>query len=660
VCNSPPRAARGGRVSRRSLLGGALALGALALPPVRRAAAAWEAPPPPRTVLRTRVVQRLPDDFGPGEAHGVRLLGRAEGGGLAALGSDARYRSASLPLPFAATHIGLRWADSGAAPPTLAVRTSPDGRAWSPWLPCPPGCIVPAGEGRCTPLVRVPPGRFVQYRLTFPPAGAAPLRWIAVHALNPFDGPQQEPTAAPVPPLSLPFPFRSREQWGCDETLRFDAGGVESWPRVYVPVKALVVHHTATTNAYDDAAAEVRAIYAYHARELDWGDIGYHALIGRDGVVYEGRRGRGPALGVPREALSPGVVGGHAYFHNFGTDGYALLGTFSEAPLPGPMRERLVDLLAYKARWWGIDPQGRSDFLRSDAIWHRAVDHLSGHRDLVATECPGEQVYRLLPELRAAVAERLGGAAARQTGRAVFLLAPPAADTTRRQQLASWGGLGLAAPGWRFSYYLERWQRAGAYGLTPTDAAQPVWSPYTARTAALLADLPDGHYTLHLRARDPLGREGVYETTVTFRVSDELLVDNEDSGQTVRRGAWERRFDGRGVLGENWEVAPPGHGERAFAWCPLVAEAGEYEVWVRWPAVEGLASDAPFAVFHADGAYRERRDQRVEGGDWVRLGGERRFRLAPGRRPVVQLDNAADGPVAADAVKLVLHRRPAP
>ena len=647
-------------ISRRAFLGAALALGAAGLAGGRwpTTAAARERIAP-RAVLGARVVHRWPDDFGPGEAQAVRLLQRTEGGGLHAVAPDARYQSAVLPLPFLVTHVGLRWAGADGSPGALelAVRTSANGRDWSPWLACPAGCAAPAGDGYCTPLVRVPAGAFVQYRLRFPAAPSPLLRWVSLHALNPFDGPEREPTSAAVPWPRLPFPFRSREEWGCDEALRFDTRGAESWPRVYVPVKKLVVHHTATTNDYDDAAAEVRAIYAYHARELDWGDIGYHALIGRDGVVYEGRRGRGPTLGVPREALSPGVVGGHAFFHNFGTDGYALIGTFTETPLPAAMRERLVDLLVYKARWWGLDPLAGSDFLRSDAIWHRDVANVSGHRDLVATECPGDQVYRLLPELRATAAERLGGRAAQEAGRTVFLMAPPPADTTARAAALHWGGLGLLAPGWQFSYYLERWRREGDSGAAPADTAQPAWSAYSPQAAVVLTDLPDGHYTLHVRARDPLAREAVYEAQVTFRVSDELLADNEDSGQTVRRGAWERRFDGTGKLGESWEVAPPGRGERVFEWCPLVAEAGEYEVWVRWPRVDDLARNAPFAVLHAAGIYHERCDQQAAGGAWVRLGGARRFRLLPGRRAVVRLDNDADGPVAADAIKLVLRRR---
>lgn len=162
-----------------------------------------------------------------------------------------------------------------------------------------------------------------------------------------------------------------------------------------------------------------------------------------------------------------------------------------------------------------------------------------------------------------------------------------------------------------------------------------------------------------MRGRDPLGREAVFETTTSFRVSDELLADDEDLGQTERHGPWQRRTDGSGLLGESWAAAPAGAGEAVFRWRPLVTEAGWYEVWVRWPVVAGLAADAPYRVIHADGVYDERRDQQGQGGEWVRLGDERLFRFRPGRVGGVVLTNAATGPVAADAVKLVLRRRAA-
>jgi hypothetical protein len=79
---------------------------------------------------------------------------------------------------------------------------------------------------------------------------------------------------------------------------------------MFVPVKTLSVHHTATTNSYTDGAAEVRAIYHYHAVTKRWGDIGYGALIDRSGIIYEGRHGRGeaPPGKCSARAWSPGTI----------------------------------------------------------------------------------------------------------------------------------------------------------------------------------------------------------------------------------------------------------------------------------------------------------------------------------------------------------------
>ena len=84
-----------------------------------------------------------------------------------------------------------------------------------------------------------------------------------------------------------------------------------------------MVHHTATGNSYSelDAAAEVRAIYTYHAVSLGWGDIGYSSLIDAFGNIYEGRRGRGD--GGTREVLSADVVAGPAVRQHHGRTGVA-------------------------------------------------------------------------------------------------------------------------------------------------------------------------------------------------------------------------------------------------------------------------------------------------------------------------------------------------
>jgi N-acetylmuramoyl-L-alanine amidase len=661
MTDSVPR--RVPRPSRRAFLRGAGRVGAAGLALAALGSRAAEAAPSraTRSVLVDRVLHRGAADFAGGRRGGLALLARRDGGGLRSMVHAAVYESAPLPLRFAATHLGLRWLADGRGSTALAfaVRTSPNGRDWSEWLQVPAAGLRPSAEGTegHSVLARVPRGDFAQYRVEFPAEPGARLLQLGLSYLNPYDGPEHALHVAALDrPSPFPFPFRPREEWGADESLRFTPSGAESWPRMYVPVKKLVVHHTATTNDYLDAAAEVRAIYVFHTVELDWGDIGYNALIGRDGVVYEGRRGRGPAREADgRQLLSPGVVAGHAFFHNYGSTGYALIGDFSDMPLPPLLRQRLVDLLVYTARRDGVDPATLGDFLRSDGIWHRDLPNVSGHRDLVVTECPGDQVYRILPDVRAAVAERLGGDRASATAR-VFVTGGLPGDTTLRALGALAGGVGLPAPGWGFSSYLEYWRRDGPYDIVPPDNG-PRWGTYSLTGARALVDLEPGHYTLHLRGRDPLGQQAAYESNVTFHVTDELMADDEDLAQTERVGRWQRRTDGKGINGESWEEAPAGQGECVFRWRPFVSETGVYEVWVRWPEISGLAGDAPYAVRHEEGAHRERLDQRAGGGEWTRLGGEQLFSFRGGRAAEISLANDASRPVAADAVKLVLRAR---
>jgi hypothetical protein len=58
----------------------------------------------------------------------------------------------------------------------------------------------------------------------------------------------------------------------------------------FVPAMKLLLHHTTTRNDYAtevEAAAEVRAIYSYHAATQRYGDIGYTALIDQFGTIRE-------------------------------------------------------------------------------------------------------------------------------------------------------------------------------------------------------------------------------------------------------------------------------------------------------------------------------------------------------------------------------------
>jgi hypothetical protein len=158
---------------------------------------------------------------------------------------------------------------------------------------------------------------------------------------------------------------------------------------VYETPTHFVIHHTVTSNDPQDPAYIVRAIYQYHALSQGWGDIGYNFLIDRQGNIYEGRKG------------GDGVVGVHAGSYNYGSIGIALLGDYRTVDMTPAMKEALISLMAWEADRFGINPVESSYFVSRD------FPNVVGHRDLWSTICPGDRVYRVLPELRQSVWQRL-------------------------------------------------------------------------------------------------------------------------------------------------------------------------------------------------------------------------------------------------------------
>jgi hypothetical protein len=201
-----------------------------------------------------------------------------------------------------------------------------------------------------------------------------------------------------------------RSGWGADESLRFDSGGNEIWPPAFWQIQKLIVHHTATQNNDPDPAATIRAIYYYHAVTQGWGDIGYNFLVDESGNVYEGRHSRtyAPGEAPTGEDLSGnGVTGAHAQGYNSGTVGIALLGTLTGRDTTPQARDALERLLAWKADAHGLDPQGESLYTNPVSGLQVTFPNIAGHRDVNATECPGNAFYATLPTIRSDVAARI-------------------------------------------------------------------------------------------------------------------------------------------------------------------------------------------------------------------------------------------------------------
>ncbi|MEJ3745228.1 exo-alpha-sialidase [Actinomycetes bacterium KLBMP 9797] len=131
-----------------------------------------------------------------------------------------------------------------------------------------------------------------------------------------------------------------------------------------------------------------------------------------------------------------------------------------------------------------------------------------------------------------------------------------------------------------------------------------------------------------------------------------VVADNDVSGTfDIVSGTWNRATGVPGYYGDSYRTHPAGTGTARVRFRPDVPETGAYQVAVWYTADPNRASNAPFVVTHAQGQATVRVDQRVRGGQWVVLG---TYPFVAGGPATVELSDAANGYVIADAVRLVL------
>lgn len=320
---------------------------------------------------------------------------------------------------FPIQYLGVLW--DGAedatevAPSHGAVRFRTEG-IWGRWMP-----LVEDGAERDGEWASglVPAGGAEAYQVRGLPEYARRPRAVAI---NTTDGPvARVSTPAGTAHALDNARCRSRAEWGADESLRFDGSGAEQWPPAFHDAQVTTVHHTATRNDEPDPAATVRAIYRYHAVDRGWGDIGYQYLVDANGVVYEGRwsgtasptcSAGGDGSAFAHEAGSDRVVtGAHTAGWNSGNVGVALLGDFTDAGAgaePSTFAvESLEDVLAELARRHSKDPLATVTYTNPVSGEKKTVPTIGGHRDYVATECPGGRLYAMLPAIRQNVAAKM-------------------------------------------------------------------------------------------------------------------------------------------------------------------------------------------------------------------------------------------------------------
>ncbi len=292
--------------------------------------------------------------------------------------------------------VGSYWEVNYGDPNSLVfeIRGSKDGLSFSNWIDVsrdnfegPDHISTARTFGPLQPLNTA----YIQFRLTIPSGVAVKLAGVTF--IDTADGPAlAEVPVSNVPIASATKPYIiSRSDWGANEAWRY-SGSRLLWPTEYRTIKAIIIHHSETSNVYNaDPSVDVRSIYRYHAITQGWGDIGYNFLIDWKGNIYEGRYG------------GDDVVAGHAYQYNYGSIGICMIGSFKSVKPTEAQLTSLTRLLAWKAYTKNLNPTGKAFLI------DKTVNVFLGHRDVINTTCPGDVGYSVLPTLRAQVAGILGG-----------------------------------------------------------------------------------------------------------------------------------------------------------------------------------------------------------------------------------------------------------
>ena len=168
-------------------------------------------------------------------------------------------------------------------------------------------------------------------------------------------------------------------------------GGVcpEDSTPVYTDVTHIIVHHSAANYSADqDYKQVVRSYWDYHVNTHGWDDIGYNWLVDPNGVIYEGR-------GKDKK-------GAHFSGANSNTMGVCVIGNYQTAQPTNISLEKLEDLIAWEAGRKNIDVLTTGYHSASNLT----IYHVAGHRDGPGTtDCPGNNLYNLLPNIRTAVSQ---------------------------------------------------------------------------------------------------------------------------------------------------------------------------------------------------------------------------------------------------------------
>ncbi len=180
---------------------------------------------------------------------------------------------------------------------------------------------------------------------------------------------QQAPAGQPAPAVRVRKVRRSasgkisamsRNSWGA-------TAAVPSKMKLMNGVTRITVHHEGSSKPNNDTtptavAQTLRLIQKQHRQRMGAGDIGYHFIIDRTGVIWQGRDWK--------------YQGAHASGANAHNIGIVLLGNFEMQKPTAAQLDALTRLTSSLVDKYGLNP-------RTD---------IYGHSDFCNTQCPGKNL----------------------------------------------------------------------------------------------------------------------------------------------------------------------------------------------------------------------------------------------------------------------------
>lgn len=178
---------------------------------------------------------------------------------------------------------------------------------------------------------------------------------------------QHTPAHTPAAtPRGLPVNAIARSQWT-------DARPVAARLNPMNGISKITIHHEGSSTrrftGYRETANHLKNLQASHVNNNDWGDIGYHFIIDRDGRLWEGR--------------SISKQGAHVSQNNEHNLGVMVLGNFDRQD----PTQKQIDALFQTARALKRHYRVRTADVKS-------------HKEIRPTACPGAKLQRHMDALR--------------------------------------------------------------------------------------------------------------------------------------------------------------------------------------------------------------------------------------------------------------------